>query len=263
MVRPDGTAFWAELQACVMLDAELAPVLRVVLTDISERKRTEAALQTAHEAQTALLHEVHHRVKNNLQIINSLMRLEARRCQSGDGKAVLDEMQGRIRAMALLHESLYRTGTLASVDMGVYLKELASQVFRAQPSGGGAVRLQLALEPIHIGMDQAIPCGLLVNELIANCLKHGFAGGGSGEVHLVLQRLPEVQPGKLPVRLCVSDTGVGLGPDFKAKQTSTLGMQLVGDLSQQLGSTLEVGPLGGPGAVFTLVFEVDQSKLPR
>jgi PAS domain S-box-containing protein len=257
ILTKDGTKGWVDNRKYPIKDDRGEIIgLYGIARDITERKKAE-------EAQKSMLREVHHRVKNNLQIINSLLRLEARRCQENKAKTVLDEMQGRIRAMSILHELLYRSGTLASVNMNVYLKDLAIQVFRSLGSGGGAVRLQLDLAPVQIGMDQAIPCGLLVNEMITNSFKHGFTDGRDGEVRVVLQPLPDAQPGKQLVRLCVSDTGVGLGPDFEVRHENTLGIQLQRDLSRQIGGTLEVGPLAGPGAEFALTFEVDQSKLPK
>ncbi|MFZ4624880.1 MAG: PAS domain S-box protein [Rhodoferax sp.] len=220
--------------------------------DITQRKQDELALQASLQEKVALLHEVHHRVKNNLQVITSLLRLEAGRSELPETRAVLKEMQGRILAMALLHETLYRVGSFASVELGDYLRQLATQAFRAQSSQGSGVRLVLELMPVSVVMDQATPCGLLVNELISNSLKHGFPGGRSGEVVLGLQLMPELagEPGLL--RLSVSDTGVGLPQDFDTRCRQSLGMQLVSDLARQLGGTLHIGT--GSGSEFAVLF---------
>jgi PAS domain S-box-containing protein len=230
--------------------------------DVTERKRTEQALKASLQEKVALLNEVHHRVKNNLQVITSLLRLEAGRSSQPDTKSVLTDMQGRIRSMALLHESLYRTGIFASVDLGAYLKRLASQAFRAQSSG--AVRLVLELASVQVSMDQATPCGLLVNELISNCLKHGFPEGRSGEIRIELQAMatttvaPATEGGATQWLLRVSDTGVGLPADFKARRHQSLGLQLVADLVHQLGGTLDIG--SALGAVFTVAFTPDAPR---
>ena len=134
-------------------------------------------LELANANQKALLKEVHHRVKNNLQVITSLLRLEASRGAQMNAKAVLMEMQGRIHAMALLHESLYRGSNFGEVDLGAYLRQLSQQAFRAQASSG-AVRLELDLASVPVTLDQATPAGLLVNELISNCLKHAMVPAG-------------------------------------------------------------------------------------
>jgi two-component sensor histidine kinase/PAS domain-containing protein len=215
--------------------------------DITARKQVEQALQASLNDKVGLLNEVHHRVKNNLQVMTSLLRLEANRSTQAETKAVLGEMQGRIRSMALLHESLYRSGTFASVELGAYLKQLCTQAFRSGAQQNGGVQLVLDLAKVQVTLDQATPCGLLVNELISNCLKHGFPQGRTGEVRVALTPMEGPQ-----WCLSVRDNGAGLPPDFEAKRTTSLGLQLVSDLAQQLGARLEVGP--GPGAAFTVIF---------
>lgn len=253
MLKLDGSVLCVEVQGTV-IDFDGKPAVHVVLQDITQRRLAEESLKASLEEKVALLNEVHHRVKNNLQVVTSLLRLEAGRSTRDDTRAVLSDMQGRIRTMALLHESLYRSGTFASVDMGAYLGQLATQAFRSLVPQGGIVQLQLDLKPLHVGMDQATPCGLLVNELISNSLKHGFPEGRPGAVRITLR--PATTQGQW--HLEVSDTGVGLPPDFEARRGQSLGLQLVSDLAHQLGGDLEVGP--GPGAVFSVNFSVDEPK---
>jgi PAS domain S-box-containing protein len=218
-------------------------------TDVTERNKNQAALEVSLREKSALLKEVHHRVKNNLQVITSLLRMEGRRSATPETRHVLTEMQGRIRSMALLHESLYRSGTLASVHLGPYLGELAKQVFQTQQLHPG-VRLSLEMGHVAVGMDQALPLGLLVNELVANCLKHAFPDDRTGEVRVSLQA-----QGSDP-RWClqVADTGEGLPPNFEAQRAQSLGLQLVNDLTQQLGGALEITSQPGVGAVFSVLF---------
>jgi PAS domain S-box-containing protein len=209
-----------------------------LVTDISEIKKIQAALRVSLSEKEALLKEVHHRVKNNLQVITSLLRMESRRSTQLETKAVLDDMQARIRAMALLHETLYRSGTFASVDLGAYLRQLAVQAFQTLSTSANAIRLDLNLGSVQVTMDQAIPCGLLVNELISNSLKHGFADGESGQVSVELQPLDDGEHWCL--RVC--DTGKGLLPDFEEKRKGSLGLQLVADLAGQLKGELTIRP---------------------
>ena len=247
--RKNGELFIEQAVIAPVLDASGKISHYVaVKEDITERKQAELALQTSLKEKVALLHEVHHRVKNNLQVITSLLRLEARRSDQPDTRAVLKDMQGRIFSMALLHESLYRTGTLASVELGAYLKQLATQALRSQSGLCGEVRLVLDVSEVQVGMDQAQPCGLLVNELVSNCLKHGFPAGQGGEV--AVSFLPTSQAGWWC--LTVRDTGVGLPVDFEVRRTQSLGLQLAADLARQLGGQLDIGP--GPGAVFSVTF---------
>ena len=221
----------------------------VLSRDVTERQEGEAALRRALAEQSVLLKEVHHRVKNNLQIIHSLLRLEAGRSRLPETATVLRDMRGRIQSMALLHESIYRTGSFAAVDLGDYLRQVATQAVRVLQTQASAVHLHLDLASIRLSLDQALPCGLLVNELISNSLKHGFPDGRGGEIQVTLQQLG----GSAALQLCVGDNGAGLQPDFEARRGQGLGLQLVADLAAQLGGRLAVGP--APAAVFIVTFD--------
>ena len=222
--------------------------------DISERRCADAAVQRLLLDKDALLKEVHHRVKNNLQIIHSLLRLEHQRQALPAVRQVLQAMQGRIQAMATLHDTLHHSGHVAALDLGAYLERLATQAWRALASGRGHVQLQLDLASVAVSLEQAVPCGLLVNELVSNSLQHGFADGRSGELRVWLQRL---DGGTL--QLGVSDSGAGLPADFAARRSAGLGLQLVADLAGQIGGQLEIGP--GPAAAFSLCFATTATAL--
>ncbi|MBP8019571.1 MAG: response regulator [Hylemonella sp.] len=216
--------------------------------EMDRRQIAQQAQYSLLQEKEGLLHEVHHRVKNNLQVIVSLLRLEGNRSADTGTTAVLNDMQGRIRAMALLHESLYRSGTTASLDLGAYLKLVATQSFRANAPGDGSVRLELELVTAQLSMDQASPCGLLVNELVSNALKHGFPKGTSGEVRI--QLTADESSGLLTLQ--VSDSGIGLPDDFELKRKESLGLVLAGDLARQIGGKLACGP--APTATFSVQF---------
>ena len=252
----DGRIVMLETSGFAMVDAQgNFAGYRGMDRDITERKQAETALQASLQEKTALLMEVHHRVKNNLQVIASLLRMEARRSQQADTQAVLADMQGRIRSMALLHKALYRSGTFASVDLGNYLQKVASQAFDSQSLAPDLVRLTLRLGSVQVGMDQAIAAGLMANELISNSLKHGFPQAHSGEVSVTLQPVDSATQVTDPQwRLCVSDTGVGLPADFDARCKTSLGLQLVNSLSQQIGGSLGIDSPPGQGAQFTVIF---------
>jgi PAS domain S-box-containing protein len=225
-----------------------------IWSDITEVNTNRRLLTTALKEKESLLKEVHHRVKNNLQVIASLLRLESARDVSGSSKVPLQEMQNRIRSMALLHETIYRSGSFAQVDLAIYLRQVATQLFRAQNSRMEQIQLHLELASVLVDLDQAIPCGLIVNELVSNCLKHGFPATHTGEVRVELQR---PAPGA-PVRLRVADTGVGLPPDFNPAQGKTLGLHLVTDLTRQLRGEFVIEP--GPGAGFVIIFLPQTAK---
>ncbi len=250
-LRKNGESFPIEMAISEIRSAQGRTFVGCV-HDITERKQAQLDLQRSVREKDALLMEVHHRVKNNLQVINSLLRLEARRSTVAHTKDVLDDMQARIRAMALVHESLYRSDTLASVDLASYLRQLATQAFQAQSRPSGGVQLELNLESVHVGMDQAIPCGLLLNELVSNCLKHGFPAGATGHIRITLQPLDAPQQW----RLSVCDTGVGLPENFEDQRKNSLGLQLAADLARQLGGNLEMAPNPGNGVAITVNFMI-------
>lgn len=251
----DGSWRWVLIRGAVFRRDSAGKPQRVMgtLTDIGERRRAAQVLQSSLEDKDALLKEVHHRVKNNLQVITSLLRLEGRRSLAPDTKAAMADMQGRIHSMALLHESLYRSGTFASVDLAEYLRTLTTQVFQIQRPQGSKVELALTLVSVPVGMDQALPCGLLVNELISNCLKHGFPDGRNGEVRVCLQPTGNARQW----RLCVADDGVGMPADLDERRKNSLGLQLVAQLCSQIDGTLEVCSTVAEGVAFTVTFVLE------
>ncbi|MEI7673250.1 MAG: histidine kinase dimerization/phosphoacceptor domain -containing protein, partial [Deltaproteobacteria bacterium] len=220
-----------------------------VFEDITIQKRMETVLWESLQEKESLLKEIHHRVKNNLQIISSLLRLQAGKLESSEAKAALNATQDRVHSMALIHEHLYRSENLAAVDMASYLKHLCQQLFRTLVVTPDNLHLRLELAHVNLGIDQAIPCGLLVNELVTNAFKHAFPAGRGGEVLVELQPLEDGQGW----RLRVSDDGAGLPAGFDVQNMTSLGMKLISDLTGQLGGRLEIG--SGPKTVFTVEFQ--------
>lgn len=238
-------------------DPEGRELLVQMATDISfaldtfgrdaRRIEAEAAVRASLHEKEALLKEVHHRVKNNLQVITSLLRLEAGRSSQPNVVAVLAEMQSRVLSMALLHETLYRSDNLAQVDLAAYLRQLGQQIVRSLAPAAG-ITLEFDVEPIRIELDQAVPCGLIVNELMSNALKHAFPGGRHGDIRLSARLVA----GGPAMRLSVADSGAGLPADFDEARKRSLGLQLVTDLARQLNGTLDMS--SGNGTTFSLTF---------
>ena len=248
-ISSSGRHFDILLSAALVTDEQRQPTGIVgALLDVTDRKLNEQAMAASLEEKEALLKEVHHRVKNNLQVISSLLRLELGRTTDGGVKAVLGEMQNRVVSMALLHETLYRSDTLARADLSSYLVRLVNQLFRSSAPPSGRVALHTDIEPTFVDLEQAVPCGLLVTELVSNSLKHAFADGRSGEVRVTLHH-PDNGPG---IVLTVADTGPGLPADFDQRRTQSLGLQLVSDLTRQLRGTLTI--TRQPSASFALAF---------
>jgi PAS domain S-box-containing protein len=250
---------------------------RALLSMLEDQKLIEGSLQGLLREKEALLREVHHRVKNNLQVISSLMRLGGGQIDNAKATDLLDELQGRVRAMSLLHETLYRVGSFDNIDMPAYLQAICRQIMRSGAGRHcGQVDLRVEVAPLRLEMPQAAPCGLLINELVTNCLKHAFPGGRGGVVWVRLHPLDTEQTiaeyvGSAPecssatrLRLSVSDNGVGLPAGFDLKQLRSLGLQLAEDFSRQLHGKLEIGntPDCG-GALFAVAFSPTRANNPR
>jgi PAS domain S-box-containing protein len=221
--------------------------------DITETKKAEEALKASLEEKDSLLKEVHHRVKNNLQIVSSLLGLQAGRISHPQAVEALQDTRNRVKSMALLHETLYRSGNLASINFTAYLKELCRQMLHSSIPVGSRLRIEYQVSPINLPMEQAVPCGLIVSELVSNALKHGFPENRSGRILVGLNL--HIESGMVVLSVC--DEGVGLPDHFDLSggdATETLGLRLVSGLAQQLGGRLEAEVPPAGGASFRLIF---------
>jgi two-component sensor histidine kinase len=213
-----------------------------------ERKRAEEALRTSLEEKMALLKEVHHRVKNNLQIVSSLLNLQGAHLEDPQARDILEDTRNRIRSMSLLHETLYQSQGVSRVRLDAYIKSLCVHLFHSFGPGTGRIRLEQRLGAVELAMDQAVPCGLIINELLSNALKHAFPGERSGTITLELQARSDRQ-----VLLMVADDGVGLPSGLNMDQSKTLGLRLVFMLAKQLRGTVEI--IRDAGATFNVSFQ--------
>jgi len=214
------------------------------LTERLEQKVDEATheLSTANQQlrealaeRDALLKEVHHRVKNNLQIICSLLDLQSDSIPDERSRIYFRSSQDRIRSMALAHEQLYRSRDFASIDIADYIEILVNYLFYSHVSDSGRISLRVDAESVLLGIDASIPCGLIINELVSNALKHAFPDGGEGEITIGLSTGPDGW-----ITLCVMDTGVGFPPGTDLAGSPTLGLQLVGMLVKQLKGEIKL-----------------------
>ena len=181
--------------------------------DITDRKRAEDQLKDSLREKEVLLREVHHRVKNNLQVISSLLSLQAGFIEDPKGQAMFADCRYRIHSMALIYQNLCQSESMAQIDFGAYLQALARDLFRAYAVDGERIRLTASVDHIPLTIDTAVPCALLAHELVSNCLKHAFPHGQAGHIWVTFGREPD---GKLQLRVC--DNGVGL-PDAVAPHT--------------------------------------------
>ena len=205
------------------------------IIDVSARKRAEDAIRASLHEKEVLLKEVHHRVKNNLQIVSSLLNLQANQVSHPEALEALSESRNRIRTMALVHETLYQADTIGQLDLAEYTKVLANELLSLYAGHSGAVRLEFALTPMQVTIETAIPCALIINELISNTFKYAFPAGRRGIARLELTRDGQT------IHFSVRDNGIGF-PDSSAAATGTasLGLQLVRDLARQLGGTFQI-----------------------
>jgi len=226
-------------------DAAGCRILGGISVDITDQMRTERALSSALSAQQTLLKEVHHRVKNNLQIISSLLNMQAELLSDPRQRQVFQDSQQRVQSMAMIHDRLCANNHLEHVDFLEYVEALARDLFAAHGANRSRIHLRFALEPVSLELNQAIPCGLILNELVQNALKYAFPGSRRGEILIALSCDRNHR-----VTLRVVDDGVGMAA---TSQKRTLGLEIVSLLSRQLGGTLQRGP--GPGVEVSLAFQ--------
>jgi two-component sensor histidine kinase len=198
-----------------------------------------------------LLKEIHHRIKNNLQVISSLLNLQSRYLPDETSRALLAESQDRVHSIALVHEMLYQSGDLGRIEFSEYLHSLVSHLSDNWTRAVGPVQVSVRATGVRLPVHVAIPCGLIVNELVTNAYKHAFPHGSGG--HALIQ-VEETAPGS--IHLVVGDTGIGLRSASGLTSSGSLGLQLVATLARQLGADLEV--TGPPGTTFHLRFKVGE-----
>jgi len=230
----DGHEFPIELTISPIKIGERL-VFNAFLHDITERRKMEGALRASLEEKEALLKEVHHRVKNNLQIVSSLLSLQATALEDPKALAAFTESQARVRAMSMIHEALYQSGNLAYVDFGEYLQNLVREIFRSYAGDSGRVSFAVNVEPVPLGLDLAVPCALITTELVTNSFKHAFLGEAGGEVRVSFRR---VEDGAFT--LAVEDNGTGLPDGIEGGRSSSMGLRLVHRLANQIDATVSL-----------------------
>lgn len=252
-VRKNGTGFPIDLSLIPLPDAEMT---LVSVLDVTEHQRSMRQLNERTEeladslkGRDVLLREVHHRVKNNLQVIASLINMQVRKLGPGISRDVLVECKTRFDAVALIHEKLCQSCDYAHVGFADYIASLADNVLHAADASAAGVSLSIDADAVCLGMNKVIPCGLILNELLTNAMKHAFPEERGGTIRVTLKH-----NGPDRVRLTVSDNGVGMR-DCGTEMTSSVGLQLVSILSKQLDGEMQI--LGRDGTSVTVEFPAD------
>jgi two-component sensor histidine kinase len=218
---------------------ELTKANEALQQEITERVQAEEQIQAALREKEVLLKEIHHRVKNNLQVMCSLLYLQSKNIEDEKTLELLQDGENRVRSMALVHERLYHSEDLARVDFTEYVRSLTGYLFRSYGVHRGVIQLRLDANDIYLGVDTAVPCGLMVNELVSNCLKHAFPGGRGGEIRIKLRSDDDT------FTLTVSDNGVGFPEGLDFQNTESLGLRLINTLAGQLEGTIELDRSNG------------------
>jgi PAS domain S-box-containing protein len=238
ILRKDGVVRWVRSASNPILraDGKLQRVYGTV-TDITEFESLRSSLNE----KEVLLKEIHHRVKNNLQIVISLMRLESRAFSEERVRAALKDLETRIRAMALVHEHLYHSSDLAKIGFKNYLKGLCEELFRTYRADSGRIKLEIDAEAVALDIERAIPCGLIINELLTNAIKYAFPGNRKGVLRVAIHNTADDA-----VEIVISDDGIGLPETLDIRSAKTLGLQLVTTLAEnQLKGKVELERASG------------------
>ena len=244
-LRNDGTEFPFEISIATWGSKDNMFTTSII-RDVTERKRTENMLEKSLYEKEILLKEIHHRVKNNLMIISSLLNLQSDYIKDEESKNIFKESENRARSMALIHERLYQSTDLKRIDFGDYLRTLAKDLYHTYVMDTDLIKLNVDVDDIKLDINTSIPLGLILNELVTNCLKHAFSHGESGEINI------KFHAHNKKYFLEVKDNGIGFPNYIDYKNTDTLGLKLVTSLTEQIDGQIEFNNISGTS--FKIIF---------
>ncbi len=235
-VHQQGYIVWVLLSASIVRDHQDQPLYFIAqVQDISDRKQAEVLLKASLKEKEVLLKEIHHRVKNNLQIVSSLLQMQTRRTQDTQTSLILQDSKNRISSIALVHEKLYRSDDLANIDFAQYIPDLTTHLFESYKVRLEQVTLHTQIDEIFLEIETAIPCGLIINELVSNSLKYAFPGNRKGEIYVDFYTNKDDT-----LTLIVRDNGIGIPEELDIETATSLGLTLVQGLAEQLEGRLEL-----------------------
>jgi two-component sensor histidine kinase len=220
------------------------------MRDVTERKKSEEQLLAALREKEVLIKEIHHRVKNNLQVITSLLNLQAGHIEDKSLKDSLEQTRNRVRAIATIHDLLYKSGSLARVDMASHIQTLSEDLYSLYGVSPGKVRVDVQVHNVQLQIEQAIPCSLIVNELLSNAFKYAFPNDKEGQVSIAFERVDAAS-----YRLAIHDNGIGLPQGLNFRDTQSLGLQLINIFVEQLQGSVEL--IAAQGTHLEIVFPAE------
>jgi two-component sensor histidine kinase len=217
-----------------------------IVRDITERKKAEEARKNE-----LLLKEIHHRVKNNLQVISSLLYLQSKKVEDKEIVEMFKESQDRVKSMAMAHEKLYMSDEMGKIDIKDYIRDITASLFQSYELYSNSAKLSLDIDKVLLDIDTAIPCGLIINELVTNSLKHAFPDGNNGRIFI------EFHMENNKYKLVVGDNGKGLPENLDIRNTETLGLKLITTLVNQIDGIIDLNRIGG--TIFSITFEGEKT----
>jgi len=253
--RKDGTLFPAIINTVPYLREGKVAGRRGVVTDISEIKKTEAMLKASLMEKDILLHEIHHRVKNNLQVVSSLMNLQSVNISDKKIQEIFRDAQSRVLTMSLVHDKLYKSENFSSINISEYVHDLINSIESSHNIDKGKIQIKINVQPLSINLDTLIPIGLIINELVTNSLKHAFPDGKKGSIEILFKKEDDAR-----LLLCVIDDGIGIHDDIDIANITSLGLRLVQTLTTQINGELSIHNKNG--SRFCIAFTEVQRKHP-
>lgn len=226
LLKKDGTRFTGEINSTVIKDARNRPKLFIAITrDITERKQIEDELKSSLREKEVLLREVHHRVKNNLQVISGLLDLKSLQIDSEEVRQMCQDARAEIHTLALIHEHLYQSRQFTHIEIGEYIRDLVNFLYQIYADKVRLITPILDYQKIYLTINQALPLAVIINEAISNVFKHAFRKGEEGILEITIKKAP---PNNVFIK--IKDNGVGLPPDLNIQSTRTLGLRLMKNL---------------------------------
>lgn len=248
ILQKNGGIRWAQLNAAV-IDQNGGAAIVGNVSDITESKHIQEQIKISLKEKEALLREIHHRIKNNLQVICSLLHLQSKHIEDKHALNIFKECRNRIKSMAFIHEGLYRSSSTASINFVEYIQKLITELFRSYGASSDVIKLKVEVDGVSPNIDTALAFGMIINELVSNCLKHAFPENTKGEIKICLHSNDDGA-----FTLIVGDNGIGFPKDLDFRNTASLGMQLVCTLTDQLAGTIELSKTRGT------TFEITSGK---